>query len=79
MLGQSIGRYVNTKMEEPVPVRSKSDLPELTRRDFVQIGSSVAALISCGKAWSTAPHPARDFEHGNPLREFRQYGLTQQH
>jgi len=50
---------------------SRSDCPELTRREFVQIGTSVAALISCGKAWSAGPsQPARNFEHGNPLREF---------
>jgi uncharacterized protein len=47
-----------------------SDFPDLTRREFVQIGTSIAALISCGKAWSAIPQPDRDFEHGNPLREF---------
>jgi hypothetical protein len=48
----------------------KNDFSDLTRREFVQIGTSGAALISCGKAWSAAPQPDRSFEHGNPLHEF---------
>jgi DUF1680 family protein len=46
------------------------NLPDLTRREFVQIGASVAATVSFGQVWSAASEPRRDFEHGNPLREF---------
>ena len=47
-----------------------SDLRDLTRREFVQIGATIAALMSCGNAWSATSQPSPDFEHGNPLSEF---------
>ena len=50
---------------------ASSDSLDLTRREFVQIGASVAAVVvASSKAWSTAPTPARSFEHGDPLEEF---------
>src|SRR5258706_11895805 len=49
----------------------KGELPDLTRREFVQVGASVVAVVASSKAWSSTPTlPARDFEHGNPLSEF---------
>jgi DUF1680 family protein len=48
---------------------STSDITDLGRREFVQIGASLAALISCGKVWSAPTQPDRVFEHGNPLHE----------
>jgi uncharacterized protein len=55
---------------------STSHSPDLTRREFVQIGAGVAAVIATRTAWSTVATPARDFEHGNPLSEFG-YGDVQ--
>lgn len=55
---------------------SSSDLPDLTRREFVQIGASVAAIMASSKAWSAVSTPTRSFEHGDPLSEFG-YGDVQ--
>jgi len=52
---------------------SKIDLSDLTRREFVQIGASIAATMASRKAWSSTSKSDRDFEHGDPLREFN-YG-----
>jgi len=49
---------------------STDDCPSLTRREFVQIATSVGAVVASGNAWSTVPTATRDFEHGNPLGEF---------
>src|ERR1700736_3751273 len=49
---------------------ARSDFPDLTRREFVRIGASVAAIVASSKAWSTVPTPTRNFEHGDPLDEF---------
>jgi DUF1680 family protein len=49
---------------------SKTHFSDLTRREFVQIGASVAAIVASSPAWSSTPtSPTRDFEHGNSLRE----------
>jgi hypothetical protein len=32
---------------------SKGDCPDLTRRDFVQIGASVVAVMASSKVWSS--------------------------
>ena len=47
-----------------------SDVPEFTRREFVQIGACAVTLVASGKVWSsTSISPIRDFEHGSPLSE----------
>ena len=44
---------------------------EVTRREFVQIGASAAAIAATGNAWgSISMLPKRGFEHGKPLGEF---------
>lgn len=55
-------------MEEPI-LRT-GNCPDLTRREFVQIGASVAAIVASGKTCSSTAKVERAFEHGNPLREF---------
>jgi len=52
-------------------MRSDSADPGLTRREFVQMAASVAAIAASSSAWSsTSTAPMRDLEHGKPLREF---------
>ena len=43
---------------------------KFTRRQFVKMGASVAALMPCSNGWSATSEPNRDFEHGSPLTEF---------
>jgi hypothetical protein len=53
-------------------VVSRYNFPDLTRREFVQMGAGVAALTATGTAWSAVNAPTRNFEHGEPLSRQRQ-------